>query len=247
MPPKQTATGSGEHAAVPGTTTVGSGAFQLPWTAIPRFSPGVTDVSEYSGKLQFLAAMWPQEHLHLLAPRAALLCEGTAFKKVSKTPAEKLKSTDESGIKLLVATLGGSWGKTALEEKYDTFEKAIYSTAQKADETNDSYLARHDVHFEELLAKGVTMEEIRAYVLLRQSQLSSEDRKKIVVEMGGKLEYSKIVSAIRLLTKTYDANVLEEAIPEEPERAFQASVQGLIDEAEPELDAEFVEAMVAAD
>ena len=93
-------------------------------------------------------------------------------------------------------------------------------------------------------------------------QLSSEDRKKIVVEMGGKLEYSKIVSAIRLLgsrffadlqgqrtarTKTYDANVMEEAISEEPERAFQASVQGLIDEAEPELDAEFVEAMVAAD
>ena len=262
MPPKQTATSSGEHAAMPGTTPVESGAFQLPWTAIPRFSPGVTDVTEYSGKLQFLAAMWPQEHLHLLAPRAALLCEGTAFKKVSKIPAEKLKSADESGIKLLVATLGGSWGKTALEEKYDTFEKAIYSTAQKADETNDSYLARHDVHFEELLAKGVTMEEIRAYVLLRQSQLSSEDRKKIVVEMGGKLEYSKIVSAIRLLgsrffadlqgqrtarTKTYDANVLEEAISEEPERAFQASVQGLIDEAEPELDAEFVEAMVAAD
>ena len=239
-----------------------SGAFQLPWTAIPRFSPGVTDVTEYSSKLQFLAAMWPQEHLHLLAPRAALLCEGTAFKKVSKLSADKLKTADESGIKLLVSTLGGSWGKTALEEKYDTFEKAIYSTAQKADETNDSYLARHDVHFEELLAQGVTMEEVRAYVLLRQSQLSAEDRKKIVVEMGGKLEYSKVVSAIRLLgsrffadlqgqrtarTKTYDANVLEEAAPDEPERAFQATVQGIIDENEAELDAEYVEAMVAVD
>ena len=70
------------------------------------------------------------------------------------------------------------------------------------------------------------MEEVRAYVLLRQSQLSAEDRKKIVVEMGGKLEYSKVVSAIRLLgsrffadlqgqrtarTKTYDANVIEES------------------------------------
>ena len=89
--------------------------------------------------------MWPQEHLHLLAPRAALLCEGTAFKKVSKLSADKLKTADESGIKLLVSTLGGSWGKTALEEKYDTFEKAIYSTAQKADETNDSYLARQGI------------------------------------------------------------------------------------------------------
>ncbi|CAE7362313.1 RE1 [Symbiodinium sp. CCMP2592] len=249
-------------ATASGTVPVDSGAFQLPWAAIPRFSPGVTDVTEYSGKLQFLAAMWPQEHLHLLAPRAALLCEGTAFKKVSKISADKLKTKDESGIKLLVATLGGSWGKTALEEKYDTFEKAIYSTAQKADETNDSYLARHDVHFEELLAQGVTMEEVRAYVLLRQSQLSAEDRKKIVVEMGGKLEYSKVVSAIRLLgsrffadlqgqrtarTKTYDANVIEETSPDEPERAYQATAQGLVDEAEPELDGEFIEAMVAAE
>ncbi|CAE7231149.1 GIP [Symbiodinium sp. CCMP2592] len=239
-----------------------SGGFQLPWTAIPRFSPGVTDVTEYSGKLQLLAAMWPQEHLHLLAPRAALLCKGTAFKKVSKIPADKLKSSDESGVKLLVATLGGSWGKTALEEKYDTFEKAIYSTSQKADETNDSYLARHDVHFEELLAQGSTTEEVRAYVLLRQSQLSAEDRKKIVVEMGGKLEYSKVVSAIRLLgsrffsefqghrtarTKTYDANVTEEDPSEEPEPAFQASVQGLFEEAEHELDSEFVDAMIAAE
>ena len=199
MPPKQTTSSPSEPPAAAGPMLGESGAFQLPWTAIPRFSPGVTDVTEYSGKLQFLAAMWPQEHLHLLAPRAALLCEGTAFKKVSKLSADKLKTADESGIKLLVSTLGGSWGKTALEEKYDTFEKAIYSTAQKADETNDSYLARHDVHFEELLAQGVTMEEVRAYVLLRQSQLSAEDRKKIVVEMGGKLEYSKVVSAIRLL------------------------------------------------
>ena len=69
---------------------------------------------------------------------------------------EKLKANDESGVKLLVDTLGGSWGRTAIEQKYDTFEKAIFGTIQKADETNDSYLARHDIHFEELLAQGVS-------------------------------------------------------------------------------------------
>ena len=109
MPPKQTTSSPSEPPAAAGPTTGESGAFQLPWTAIPRCSPGVTDVTEYSSKLQFLAAMWPQEHLHLLAPRAALLCEGTAFKKVSKLSADKLKTADESGIKLLVSTLRGSW------------------------------------------------------------------------------------------------------------------------------------------
>ncbi|OLQ11318.1 hypothetical protein AK812_SmicGene4852 [Symbiodinium microadriaticum] len=214
MPPKETQ-------AVSAAAPADSGGFQLPWTAIPKFNPGVTDVTEYSSKLQFLAAMWPPEHLPLLAPRAALLCEGTAFKKVSKIPAEKLKSTDVSGIKLLVSTLGGSWGKTALEEKYDTFEKAIYNTAQKADETNDSYLARHDVHFEELLAQGTTLEEIRAYILLRQSQLSAEDRKKIVVEFFSDLQGQRATR-----TKTYDANMIE-------------------DDVEPELDADYMEALIA--
>ena len=124
---------------MPGGGAEMSGSIQLPWQAIPRFIPGTTDVTEYSGKL------------------------------------------------------------TALEEKYDCFEKAIYGTLQKSDESNDSYMARHDVHFEELLMQGTTLEEVRAYILLRQSQLSSEDRKKIVVEMGGTLKYDKVCSAIRLL------------------------------------------------
>ncbi|CAE7227129.1 GIP, partial [Symbiodinium sp. CCMP2456] len=237
-------------------------SFQLPWQAIPRFIPGTTDVTEYSKKLQFLAAMWPKEHLSLLAPRAALMCEGTSFKKVASLDASKLKANDDSGVKLLVATLGGSWGKTALEEKYDSFEKAIYGTTQKADETNDSYLARHDVHFEELLAAGVSLGEVRAYILLRQSQLSADDRKRIVVEMGGTLDYKKVCSAIRLLgsrfftdlqgqrsgkTKTYEANFVDEPTSEEPERAYQASAALANDDGDGDLDNEYIEALVAAE
>ncbi|CAE7339500.1 unnamed protein product, partial [Symbiodinium necroappetens] len=211
--------------------------------------------------------MWPKESIALLAPRAALLCEGSAFKKVSSLPADKLKSSDDSGVKLLVATLGGSWGRTDVEVKYDTFERAIFGTVQKSDETNDSYLARHDIHFEELLALGVTLPEIRAYILLRQSSLSSEDRKKIVVEMGGALDFKKVCASIRLLgsrffadlqgqkgtykTKTYDAHMVEDAGPEDTERAYQASASAAppapVEEPEGDLDAEYVEAMVAAE
>ncbi|CAE7909075.1 RE2, partial [Symbiodinium sp. KB8] len=242
--------------------TEGATGFQLPWAAIPKFIPGTTDVTEYSRKLEFLAAMWPREHLSLLAPRAALQVEGTAFKKISSLSPEKLKSNDESGIKLLVSTLGRSWGKTDLEAKYDVFEKALYGTVQKPDETNDSYLARHDVHFEELLSQGVTFEQVRAYILLRQSQLSTEDRKKIIVEMGGSLEYKKVCSSIRLLgsrffadlqgqktakTRTYDANLVEDAPPEESDRAYGAFSASAADEGEIELDDSFLEIMVASE
>ena len=83
-------------------------------------------------KLEFLAAMWPKEHLALLAPRAALLCEGTAFKKVALLGPDKLKTQDLSSVQLLVTALGGAWGQTALEKSYASFAKAIYGTIAEA-------------------------------------------------------------------------------------------------------------------
>ena len=238
---------------------------QLPWTAIPKFIPGVTDVTEYVKKVQFIAKIWPKEHLSLLAPRLALLCEGTAFKKVSLLDPEKLRVNDQTGVELIVSALGGSWGLSRTERKYDFFERAIYGTVQKHDESNDSYLARHDVVFEELRAQGTTIDEVQSYVLLRQSGLSTEDRKRIVVECGGKLDLAKIKSSVRLLgsrvfgdlqgdrngnrTKTYDANIadaqpseIEENQPDTP-----AFIVGQYDDWDADLDSEYIEALVAQD
>ena len=50
-----------------GTST---GSSFLPWHLIPPFKPGETDVNEYTRRLEFLAGIWPVEHLPLLAPRA---------------------------------------------------------------------------------------------------------------------------------------------------------------------------------
>ena len=210
-----------------GSTTaedVATPVSQLPWQTIPKFVPGTTDMTEYTKKVEFLQRIWPPEHLSLLAPRMALMCEGTAFKKVSLLDSSKLRATDGSGVALIVRTLGGNILSQS-ETRYDTFEKAIYQTSQRPDETHESYIARHDVQFEELKALNVTLEEFRAYILLRQSGLPAEDRKKIVIDNGGQLEYGRMCSAIRLLgsrvfgdlqgskttarTKTYDANFVE--------------------------------------
>ncbi|CAK9000108.1 unnamed protein product [Durusdinium trenchii] len=160
-----------------------SSSTSLPWSSLPKFIPGTTNVQEYTQKMKFIASIWPKEHLEVLAPRAALLVEGAAFHK-----------------------------------------RALYGTLQKSDESHDSYVARSEVHFEELLARGTTLEEIRAYVLLRQSTLSPDDRKKIVLDQGGKLRYPEVTKAFRLLgsrffqdlqgnksskTKVYDVNLTE--------------------------------------
>lgn len=105
---------------------VSTPATQLPWQSIPKFVPGVTNVQDYTRKMKFLAAMWPPEHLHLLAPRAALQVEGTAFTLVSRLDGAKLRVSTPDGVALLVKAVGGQWGSTELEERFEYFEKALY-------------------------------------------------------------------------------------------------------------------------
>ena len=215
-------------------------ASQLPWQQIPTFDPQTTDLQVYSRKLQFLKDIWPVEHIGQLAPRAALQVQGVAFQKVARLDTAKLRS--EAGVKYLVEALGGQWGKLASEEKLSYFERAFYLTSQRSDESNDSYLARHDAAFEDMTAAGVTMEEVRAYVLIRQSQLPADDRKRLVVETQGNLSYEGARKSLRLLGskffqdlqggsktnkyRTYDVNSTEV----HDETAMMTSDMEMIDE-----------------
>ena len=157
--------GDGSTGSQPGGST------HLPWHLIPSFRPG--DVNDFTRRLEFFASIWPKEHLAQLAPRACLLCEGTAFSKVVRIEPEKPETPTVDGIKLVVKTLGGVWGQPKLERKYERFERAISGTVQKADETNASYLATHEVQYEELTSMNVTLEEMRAYIFVRNSGLSA--------------------------------------------------------------------------
>ena len=89
---------------------------------------------------------------------------------------------DQKGVERLVKTLGGQWGKISLEGKYETFEKAVYRCQQRSDESHDSYLARADVLWTELLSSKVTLQELQAYAILRGSQLSADDKKPVILE-----------------------------------------------------------------
>ena len=155
--------------------------------------------------------------------------EGSAFAKVVRLDPEKLRVSTVDGVKLVIATLGGVWGQSRLEKKYEKFERAIFSTVQESDETHASYLARHEVQYEDLINMGATLEEMRACILLRNSGLSADDRKRIIVEAKGELAYDKVTSALQLLgsrffgevqaggarvsgrTKRYDINFVEES------------------------------------
>ena len=198
---------------------------------------------------------------------AALLVEGTAFRKIARLDPAKLKTSTTAGVALLVETIGGSWGSTEIEERYEYFEKALYGTVQKPDESHDSFLARMENNFVELISRNTTLEEVQAYVLLRQSTLQADDKKRILLEHQGDLKYKPVVKSFRLLgskffnefqsgktaskTKVYDVNFTEEhdtttsfsMNASEPALAFQASV----DEGDGDIDGEFLEALVASE
>ena len=217
----------------------------LPWNLIPQFEPGITEINEYTKKVEFLSSLWPEEHLHLLGPRVAMNCKGSAFQRVMRIPPEKLKASGAQGVKAVIAALGGVWGKAKHEDKFEKFERAIFSTQQKPDETHESYLARHDHHFEEMLSMGTKLEEVRSYCLLRNSGLAQEDKKRIIIDSQGELEQSKVLAAMKLLgsrffqevqgsakttqrTKTYDINTVTDeeprATPLEEDLAFYGDV-----------------------
>ena len=99
--------------------------------------------------------------------------------------------------------VGGTWGQIPLEKKFELAEKALYRSAQKADESSESDLSRCDVTWTELLSKKVDLKELQAYIVLRGSKLGHEDKKRVIVEskaeQGDQLTMDNVTSAIRLL------------------------------------------------
>lgn len=90
-----------------------------------------------------------------------------------------------------------------MERKYEAAERALFRCQQKGDETNDSYLARADVLWQEFINKSMTLEDLQAYITLRGPNLSADDKKRVIIDSGpsvdGKLAMPKVTAAVRML------------------------------------------------
>lgn len=226
---------------------------------VPSFDPSKDDVQDYSKKVQLLMKMWPDNRWTELATRLILNTSGSAFQKL-QLMGDDITKNERKSIQTIIEVLGGQWGQIPLEKKYEAAEKALFKCAQRQDESNDSYLARADVLWQELLNKKMQLDELKAYIILRGSNLSMEDKKRVLVETSatesGALTMAKVNSSVRMLgagffhevagskrntrLKTYDqANVAEDADPDEP--SFLADVT---EETAFVLDDETIDALV---
>ena len=224
-----------------GGQTFGGGTNNLA-TLVPTFDPAKDDLQTYQQKVELLCAAWPEARFGELATRLVLNTAGTAFQKLQQHQTE-VTVNDKKAVRRIIELLGGTWGQIPLERRFESAEKALFRCQQKSDESNDSYIARSEVLWQDLLSKDMKLEELQAYVILRGSQLSPEDKKRVILDSdasAGKLEMPKVQSAIRMLGagffhemvsgkkankyKTYDNTALFADDSEEHEETYH--VQG---------------------
>ena len=169
---------------------------------VPTFDPSTDDVNIWSGKVELLLSAWPKQRVSELATRLILGCKGSVFLKL-QLHREAICINDPKGIRKLVEIVGSSWGQIPLERKYELAEKALYKCIQKQDETSDSYLTRCDVVWTELMARNMKLSELQAYIMLRGSRLSADDKKRVLIdsgaETGGTLDMGRVTAAVRML------------------------------------------------
>ena len=168
------------------------------WSLLPSFDPAVDNVREYVEKVKFLSAICPEKDKPMLAPRLAMLCKGTAWGQVKAISPEKL-TDKEHGVENLLAALA-SWEESAEMKTYELFENVIYKTMQKSDESTTSFVNRLQVAMDEL--GQVTVKHFHAFLLLRQSALSQEDKKRVLTMVGGEIETKKVEQSMRTLATT---------------------------------------------
>eukprot|EP00435_Cladocopium_sp_Y103_P045699 s1817_g13.t1 len=173
---------------------------------VPSFDPSKDDLQVYQQKVQLVLAVWPSSKVSELITRLILNTTGSAFAKL-QLHHEELCVNDSKGVKKLIELLGGHWGKIGLELKYADAERALFQCTQKADESHDSYLARADILWTKLRTQKLQLDDLQAYITLRGSLLTSDDKKRVILEsdasLDGKLTINRVGEAIRLLGTSF--------------------------------------------
>ena len=236
-----------------GASTAGTGSGDTPGLVptqlavlVPTFDPSRDDLTAYTKKVQLLAGMWPDGKWTELSTRLILGCQGSAFLKLQLHQQEVTKNERKS-VQRIIEILGGHWGQINLERQYEYVERALFRCQQKGDESADSYLARADIMWSELLSRGIKLEDIQPYITLRGSLLGGDDKKRVLLDVDaagtGKLSMDKVASSIRMLGagffhdvtgqkrnkgKTYDQATLvaeSQDLDEEPSTTLHAEGQ----------------------
>ena len=186
-----------------------------------------------------------------------MLCEGTAWSQVRQIDPKKLTDPND-GVEHLLNALS-SWEETTELKTFELFEKALYKATQQNDEASHSYVLRLQAAFDDLGDKA-TLQEMQASILLRQSGLTNEDKKRALSMTNGELNLKSIEQAMRKLStrvlfsagetkkKIYPTNYVEpdEAQPHVEDEGSMHSTYHALAEEEDTFSSEAINALAQA-
>ena len=177
---------------------------------VPSFDPSKDDMQTYKQKVEIVLGAWPKSRITELTTRLILNTQGSAFQTLQLHHHE-LMANEEKSVTRLIELLGGQWGRIGLEQQYQDIENALYHTTQKSDESHDSFLARADVLWSKALARKLTLSDLQAFVTLRGSLLSPDEKKRVILDadqsLEGKLTVNRVREAIRVLGASFFASM----------------------------------------
>eukprot|EP00435_Cladocopium_sp_Y103_P021824 s3570_g5.t1 len=120
------------------------------------------------------------------------------------------------GSKAIILQHYGNWPRVYASDQSDVSRSssdgayaiyALYQCNQQSDESHDSYLARADVLWSKLKTQKLQLEDLQAYITLRGAQLSSDDKKRIILDsdqsLEGKLTVNRVQEAVRMLGTSF--------------------------------------------
>ena len=181
-----------------------------------------------------------------------MLCRGTAWHQVRGVKPELLMDP-ENGINHFLQALA-TWEESSELKTFELFERALHKTVQKADESTASFVNRLMVSFDDVGGE-TTLKSVKAFVLLKQSNLNSEDKKKILTMTNGVMDVELVSNAMRSLStkvlsgpeekkKVYPTNHVEteeeESMSEQPQSVLATTQE------DEEFPPELMDALVSA-
>ena len=164
-------------------------------TLVPSFDPAKDDLQTYQQKVHLVLSVWPTGKISELVTKLILNTTGSAFAKLQITTQNCVN--DAKQVQRLIELLGGHWGKTGQEKRHADAARALFQCSQQSDESHDLHLARADVLWTKLNAQKLQIDDLQAYITLRGAQLTSEDKKRIILDSDSSLEGTLAVSRVR--------------------------------------------------
>lgn len=153
------------------------------------------------------------------------MLSGTAKAVCNELSVEQI--TSEQGVEHIVAKLKEHFQPHLEQTMPKAFEKAVYGDPRRGKESIGEFILRQETAFRELQEEGIKpADEVKGYILYRQSNLSQVQEDQITTWTQGRFEKPEVIKALRKLEKVQKDRPGARYLTAEDETLLNESMEG---------------------